>query len=213
MRSLCSIDIESVRITFRNSYLRLISSQTKIGLWIFISYWLRSETRIKALELKCKQLPKCLYEKPFGQSKGWSHLTSWATCREKNPLWNLAETLRKTQVYHSASPNFIHAALLRVHSNSESTNGKARDSAQSIAGRRVSDHDSQMIMRHLISATYLNKYRCADGGIQCATGHIYSDCIIALRSMQRSVQQQIILAGPLRPLEMKLNQSHVWEMQ
>jgi hypothetical protein len=61
MRILCSMDIENVRKTFRNCCLRAISSQTRIGLWIFISHWLPFETYITALELKCKQFPKCPY--------------------------------------------------------------------------------------------------------------------------------------------------------
>jgi hypothetical protein len=50
--------MEHVWKTFKNCCLRVISSQTRIGLRIFIWHWLPSEIYITAFKLKCKQSPK-----------------------------------------------------------------------------------------------------------------------------------------------------------
>jgi hypothetical protein len=64
MRTLCfmHMEMENVRKTCRDCCLRTISSQERIGLWIFIQHRLPNETYITALRLKCKQLPKCSCE-------------------------------------------------------------------------------------------------------------------------------------------------------
>jgi hypothetical protein len=68
MRTLCSMDIENAGKTFRNWDLRALSFQTRIGMGIFISHWLRPETCITALELKSKQFPKYSYGKLIGHT-------------------------------------------------------------------------------------------------------------------------------------------------
>jgi hypothetical protein len=52
--------------SFEISSLQAISSQTRIDLCIFICHWLPRETHMAALDLKCKPLPKCPYQKRIG---------------------------------------------------------------------------------------------------------------------------------------------------